>query len=212
MKTVGVILVSMILVMSCCSAMFAYTLSFDDIPSGSDLQSYTDQYGATFSQGFIVADHTASSWGIPHSPSNVLVWNEDSSHIATLRFDKGALLGSGSVAPYSISSLSAYFSTDAGVQIRLLGFQNDVQLPVASVWIGDPIQSWDNQLAELRADYDESIDYVVFEGPFSADARLGFCADDMTIEPVPEPSCILVLGGALLSAAAWYFKLKLTAS
>lgn len=167
----------------CISGAQAYVLSFDDIPAGSNLQYYSDQYGAAFSEGFQAADHTGSAWGLPHSGTKVLVWTGDSSHPAQFTFGSGNLGGAGSIAPYSISSLSGYFSTDAGMVIRALGFRNGLPFPVLDKQIGilAPDQSWDNVYIELRADDGGVLDYVKFEGLNSADARLGFCADDITI-------------------------------
>lgn len=195
-----ILLVCLAVLLSCCPGAYAFTLTFDDIPAGSSLQYYSDQYGATFCEGFQVVDHSGSAWGLPHSAPNVLVWTADSSHVAQLTFGNGNLGSSGSIAPYCISSLTGYFSTDEGIVIRLYGIRNDPvygPVPVADKWIGAAGQSWDSVRVDLRASDGGPIDYVVFDGPFSADARLGFCVDDMTITPVPEPSSLLAVLCAL---------------
>lgn len=54
-----------------CTGVYAYTLTFDNIPDGDYLGRYGTDYGALFG-GFAVTDHSNSLWGPPHSGNNVL--------------------------------------------------------------------------------------------------------------------------------------------
>ena len=64
-----------------CSAVHAYTLTFDDVPAGQSWDTYYfDHYGILFD--FLgVSDHSGSSWGPPHSGSSVLSGSDDGATI-----------------------------------------------------------------------------------------------------------------------------------
>lgn len=172
-----------VLLITLSSTAFAYSLSFDDIASGNNLQYYSEQYGAYFSQGFVVTDHSSSSWGTPYSGTNVLTWNGDSTHSAKLAFCDKGILSAESGESYRIHSLSGYFSTDDGIVIRMVAYGgSNGNTQVATVEIGSTEESWNNHFVEISSE-NSDIEYIVFEGQFSTDTRLGFCVDDVNIVP-----------------------------
>ena len=176
-----------------CSGANAYTLTFDDISAGGYIDNAT-HYGAYFDGGFSVADHSDSAWGRPHSGDNVLV-NQGIFSDGMLKFKSIA----DQYELYSVYSLSAYFSTAYGKQIIITGYNLNIQNPVSSARIGGVGESWDNVYITFQGATGQEIDFFIFEGVDSPADLLGFCADDMTIEPVPEPSSITALGAGLIS-------------
>lgn len=162
---------------------YAYTLTFDDAPMGY----YKDHYGAGFAAGFQITDHSASIWGVPRSGNNVMTYSWDS-----LSSGGGLKFRYPTNEVYTITSLGAYFSTELGAVVRIDAYHGDDPQPVSSVVIGAVGQSWNNVYAEVTSPTGE-IDHVVFRGVSSDEALLHFCADDMTIDPVPEPSALLAL-------------------
>lgn len=173
---VWMLLVCVLCIAGCGSASYGYTLTFDDIPSGQDLGYYTTTYGVMFSKGFDVSDHSGATWGLPHSGSKVLTWTFDSKYTARIEF--------GESERYSIRSLGAFFSTDAGIVVKMTAYHTSTDTPLASVTIGDTESSWDNRYVEISSEAG-NIDFVEIEGVYSADSRLGFCADDMSITTSP---------------------------
>lgn len=62
--------------LSCVSAAGAYTLTFDDVPAGTNPLYYcTAETPFCAAYPFAIEDHSAASWGPPHSAANVLVCN-----------------------------------------------------------------------------------------------------------------------------------------
>jgi hypothetical protein len=175
--------------MIACAPAFAVTLTFDDIPEGQiDLQ-YWDKYGIWFGSGFSAVDHTGSEWGPPRSGSNVLVW--------TLPPPGKAMMYTSlsKDPPIRARTVGGYFSTQPGVSLELIGYTRSTSdPPVASVVIGNTGQSWTNVYAELSSN--EGIGFVEFR-PLTEDALLRFCADDITVAWIPEPSSLLALFGGL---------------
>lgn len=182
------------------SAANAFTLTFDDIPSASDLNHYSDVYGVVFWPGFYLADRSESTWGLPHSGTNVLMWDGNPVFAAGLSFGNAPPDGSGSIPHYSVTLVGGYFSTELDIQLQMIGYGLGGN-PVASALIGAPGESWDNVSVEIASAAGE-IHFVHFGWVNSPDDRLGFCVDDMTIIPVPEPSALAALlcglGGVLL--------------
>ena len=176
----------------------AYTLTFDEFPSGTELRDsfYHEQYGARFSEGFWAVGHTDSNWGYPHSGSNVLMWDGD--------YSPGYLLFGhytySTMEPYSVYSVGAYFSTQPGAMVKITAYQfdrPDTATLIDSVIIGSLGQSWDNQYVEIGSS-NGVFNLLQFEGVNSLDDLRGFCADDMTVVPVPEPSSLAALAFGLL--------------
>jgi hypothetical protein len=178
-----------------CSGAKAYVMTFDDIPCGSNLDYYEDQYNAYFTEGFQVSDHSQSTWGPPHSGNNVLTWGGDISQDAWLSFGGALTSGYSNVGNCSIRSLGAYFSTVPGVLIIARAYNMSSPWSVCTRLIGadDPNDYWNNEYVEFTADDGGVIDYIRFEACLSR----YFSVDDITVDPVPEPSSILVLSGGL---------------
>ena len=170
------------------------TLTFDDIPQGMGLEFYSIQYGIGFDRAFRTADHTGSGWGPPHSAKNVLVWDGFGGNAAgmMLKSDDG---------PLDAYSISGYFSTEPGIVIEMIGYHRTQDSPVASVLIGADGHSWNNVHAQISSA--AGIDIVVFwpVAPATTDALLHFCADDVTVEFVREPTSLLAVTPGLAALA-----------
>ena len=187
-----------------CSPAYSDTLTFDDVPSGTVLRDsfYMDEYRVAFDSLFQATDHTASSWGLPHSGSNVLTW-------VSSEFEYGAQINfgyfTGAYAELDdIQSVGAYFSTDVGVVVKITAHHftpPDTGVIVTSVVIGAPGESWDNRYVEISSP-NGPFNILVIEGVNSPAELLSFCADDMTIVPVPEPCSLVALGAGLLALIA----------
>lgn len=180
----------LVLAVGVCAQAHPYTLTFDDIPSGYGLIYYGGQYGVAMGGGWYIADHSQSTWGPPHSGNNVLRYWWD--YLGT---DAYISFKSYQRPSYSVYSLGAYFSTEAGALLRMTAYDKNMN-PIALSQIGTLDGSWDNVYAEVRSTQG-SIWGVGFEGVSSPDALFHFAADDMTIVPVPEPSSLLALAGGL---------------
>lgn len=193
MKRIAMPAVLAILSLLLCTCVQAYTLTFDDVPSGQPLADYYGGlYGAGFNGWFDAVDHSSSTWGPPHSGGYVMrcLWPRGWSG-AECKF-----MFWPSEKLYSITSLGAYYSTEPGAVIRLDAFHYGNSQPVSSVTIGSAGQSWNNVYASVNSPTGQ-IDYVMFYSVSSEDALQHFCADDMTIAPVPEPSALMALAGGL---------------
>jgi len=170
------LLVISIAMVLCCSIVQAYTLTFDDIPSGNNLEYYKGAHGLTFTSGFSVVDRAGSA----HSGTKVLTWACRGS-VGFIFAD--AFSGASGYYPmhYTAHSVGAYFSTDTGVVIRMCGYRNNTdRAAVASVIIGRPNESWSNQYAEINSEAGE-IGYVEFEVLDAPSDQYNFCADDVTV-------------------------------
>lgn len=180
-----------------CSVAYGVTLTFDEVPSGTVLHfsSYASNNRVFFSEDFRASDHTGSSWGPPHSGSNVLT----SVGGAYSRI----LLGDITVnyAHFdAIQSVSAYFSTNAGAMVRITAYHippGEPEFAVGSVVIGALGESWDNRPVEITTSPNSPFEMLTFEGVNSPTDLLGFSADDMMITLIPEPSSLLALAGGL---------------
>ena len=176
------------------------TLTFDDVPSGTVLRgsAYAYTHRIWPSSDLQAIDHTASPWGHPYSGSNVLV--------STGSFPP-SIIGFGYFTTYSadwdhLQSLSAYFSTAPGAMIKITAVHwvGPGGVPVGSTVIGGLGESWDNRYVEIRPSSPQySFEEIVIESVNSPSDLTGFCADDMTITLVPEPSSLLALAGGLVA-------------
>jgi hypothetical protein len=195
MMRLRILLTSIAVLTFCCSsALWAYTLAFDDIPIGANLGYYSDQYGVFFSSWTSV-DSATLGWGQSHSGANVAMWSGSPGTGAFAWFGHRE---NGEPVYKSVSSLGAYFSTDTDAVIRMVGYSTaGGWKSVASATIGGSGQSWSNRYLEISSQAGD-IEWVIFEGVSSPDARYHFYLDDMTVVPVPEPSSILPLAAGLL--------------
>ena len=116
----------------------------------------------------------------------MLVFNAD--FYGMLKFREPANLDQ----PYSVYSLGAYFSTAPGTVIRIDGCHNSNDQVVASMLVGSSTEAWNKRFAEIN-DPMGRIDYFMFYPVSSDDALLHWSADDMTVDPVPEPSSLLAI-------------------
>ena len=181
-----------------CSATYAATLTFDQVPSGTRIRGseYADSHRIFPSDDFIATDHTGFQWGPPRSGRNVLT------SVGNPYVNPSIMFGyytTSIVDPDPVLSVSAYFSTRTDTIIRVtpylyVGYR---WVPAASVEIGTLGESWDNRFVEISTTPDLPISIIAFEGVSSPDDLLGFCLDDMTITLIPEPSSLLALGGGL---------------
>ena len=165
-------------------ATHAVTLTFDDIPQGMGLEYYSYQYGIGFGRGFFAADHTGSAWGPPRSGNNVLAWN-----FAGVSNWYGMLLKDDQ--PLRAYAVGGYFSTEPGVVLEMIGYYRSLDNPVASVTIGAAGESWNNVYFQIDSPAGQ-INAIEFK-PVTTDALSHFCADDITVNFVPEPSSLLAL-------------------
>jgi hypothetical protein len=180
-----------VFIASCCSSVCAYTLTFDDIPTGSYYRDYYgDLYGAVFTIDWCIVPDVGLAG------TNAAMWNGPAEHGAGLRFGKRE-----EDIPeyrYTIQSIGAYFNTDMDVVIKIIGYASTGvwTTPVVDATIGTPGESWNNRYVEISSAAGD-ISYVEIVGISSPDARYHFSIDNVTIEPVPEPSSILALVGGI---------------
>mgnify|MGYP001596159734 CR=1 FL=1 len=181
------------------AAVDAYTLSFDDIPSGNDLRHYYGaQYGAVFTVDWSVVSVDGSDWKRSHGGTNVAMWGGPANNGAGLRF--GQTDEDNPAYRYNISSIGGFFSTETDSVVAMVGYDRTTWIPIVSTIIGAPGQSWNNRYAAISSDAGD-IGWVMFEGISSPDARYQFCMDDVTITPVPEPSSLSALALGLAPLA-----------
>jgi hypothetical protein len=193
-----VLLLSTVLAASCCT-LWAYTLTFDDIPQGQGLGYYTSQYGIGWYSGFHVVDQSQNSWSQAHSGTNVLIWNGPLSR-ATGWYFGGDLT---TFPNYTVRSVGAYFSTDMGQVLTIFGVRLDGSS--VSATIGATGESWHDRYVEVSSAAGDIVG-VGIGGISSSDARYRFSMDDLTIEPVPEPSSLAALALATSGVGLGLFR------
>ena len=183
-----VLLISIVVMLTCCySTLWAFTLTFDDIPAGQGLSYYTALYNIDWLPSCIVVDESKISWISAPSQNNVLAWKP----VGNPTFVPAWYFGSDVGPKYTVSSVGAYFSTDMDQVFTLEGFRKDGSSFSAN--IGAVGSSWRNQYVEI--DDPEGAIYKAGIFPVGSDDTLSrFCMDNLTIEPVPEPSSLLTLG------------------
>ena len=194
--TLGKLVMATILVVAVSPAN-AVVLTFDDVPPrhGSLGYYYQQAYGIAFSGDLYVTDHSASSWGPPHSGNNVLVSNADW-FLSQVGFKWG-------VYPVLYEplacSVGAYFSTEPGVVLEMTAYYSapsEELVAVGSATIGALGESWQNVLVQILGS-PKPIRYLNIT-PVTQDALLHFCVDDLNVEFVPEPTSLLALCVGLL--------------
>ena len=180
-----------------CSVAHGDILAFDEVPSGTVLfgSAYGYAHRVSFSDDFRATDHTGAGWGPPHSGANVLT----SSGSAYSRILFGYYTFS-DADPDAIQAVDAYFSTELGAMVTITAYHwipPATSIYVTSVVIGASGESWNNRHLEIAAGPGMSFERLEFAGVNSQDDLLHFCADDMTIIPVPEPGGLIGLASGL---------------
>ena len=201
MRKCRITTVHVLAIVGFCSVAHSHTLTFDDVPSGTFLHDtfYMDTYRVAFDSLFQATDHTESFWGLPHSGSNVLVWAGSGSDLQVGGRILFGYFTPHDVDPDDIHSVDAYFSTDTAVMVRITAYRRvapGTNVLVGSVVIGSPGESWDNRPVEISFP-EGPFDRLDFEGVNYPAELLAWCADDMTVVPVPEPCSLLVLAAGL---------------
>jgi hypothetical protein len=156
-------------------------------------------YRVGFACPFEAADHTGSTWGPPHSGTNVLAWESSGSYLSLGGRINFGYLTSTTVDWDEVRSVGAYFSTDLGAMVRVTARTYGAE--VASVVIGAPGESWNNRYVEISFP-GSSFCLLRFDGVNSEQELMSFCMDDMTVTYVPEPSSLLALCAGLVPAGA----------
>ena len=182
------------------SGTYGVTLDFDSVLSGTRLDSslYALANRVDF-DSFQAIDHSQSSWGLPHSPNNVLTALASSLNESRIYFGRRV-----TAAPRDddhVQSVLAYFSTNLGSQVKITPYYlpegAHQAVPLTSIIIGAPGESWGNVPILLDANPAVSFEMLRFEPVNLPGDLTGFCIDDMTITLVPEPSSLLALAGGL---------------
>jgi hypothetical protein len=178
----------------CCPAR-AYVVTFDDVPTGNSPDTgvyYFNTYGIDLEFPYVeVADHTGSQWGPPHSGNNVLIVAPGSNIGTVDTMFKGQ-------AVWSVYSFGAFFSTEQDVVLRMVAGGGGQE--VSRAYIGAQGESWNNRYTEISSPAGDISVVEIY--PVSADALHHFCLDDLTVVPVPEPSCLLSLLAGLAAFGA----------
>ncbi len=129
----------------------------------------------------------------------MLMWDGNPIYAAGLRFGNAPPDGTGDIPHYNVTLVGGYFSTQLDIQIQMVGYGQG-GVPFTSALIGAPGESWNNVYVEITSHAGE-IRYVNLQGVNSPDDKRGFCVDDITVVPVPEPTAFAALGIGLLPIA-----------
>ncbi len=177
---------------SCSSTLSAYTVTFDDVPTGKDLSYYLQQHGLDMVPGWEVIDSVSSGWGTPHSGTQAVVWNGNPIFAAGFGF------GIDGVSEYRVRSVGAYFSAEPGVLLEMRGYTAS---GVVTARIGESDVSWSNRYVQIDSSVAGDILFVHIAGLNSPDDRYHFAMDDLTVVPIPEPATFLALAAGLVALA-----------
>jgi len=197
------LLIMMAITCSCASAAGAYTVSFDEVPAGSNVQVYLNTDTPFLaSSAFTVEDHSAASWGPPRSGSNVMVCGALLGYITLVAppFD-----AAGWGRPINAAFFGGYFSTPLGVEVEMtLSKRVGQQLfAITSLTIGAQNEAWSNRYLSYASAAGD-IYSIKFEElslwTYPPTTPGLFSIDDMTITPVPEPSSLAALICGLVGA------------
>jgi len=177
--------------LSCASAAQAFTITFDDDQAGSVIYSYDQGINTVLFHSFSVFSHSASAWGPPHSGANVLGWSGVGYPNPAITFGRYDAVTGRPLT--SLLSFSAYFSTAPGALLTMTVYNDAVKYhsPNGSIQIGGTGELWDNRYIEVDSPTG-AINSVGFEA-VSSGALSGFCLDDLSVTPVPEPSSLAAL-------------------
>jgi len=199
----------LVVALSRASAAGAYTLTFDEVPAGTDPLYYcTMDTPFCANYPFAIDDHSAASWGPPHSTTNVLVCNGTVGEVV-LQAPPFGTTGLGT--PMCASFFGAYFSTPCKNEVTMTLYKrvgNGVS-PITSLTIGSRTEVWSDHFVGYDSPAGD-IYYIKFQvtwlDPFRDPRTIAiFSLDNVTITPIPEPSSLATLacglagvGGALI--------------
>lgn len=189
------------LLLLCPLAANAFTITFDDISNMSQLFPYTCSGVDVIFQSshYGILDATNNSWCAPHSGNNALA---GTGSIMLMHGPYGPDGGTFVPADY----FSAYFSTKPNVVVQLVFYNYSKWKEVGSITIGKRNESWNNTFVEFDpgSNYFDYVGCQIVNLPYEAEEPF-ICMDDVTINPVPEPSGILALlaGVAGIGGMAW---------
>lgn len=195
----------------------AYTVTFDDVPTGTRPSCYFVDNNLYISNAFSVVDYSTSSWGHPHSGNNVLTV-VSSIYSPCIRLmspyydssGRPCVDADGNGISINASYFGAYFSTPAGVEIKMSIFKyvgsNLVTTPIAEMTIGSRYEAWNNKLIDYYSNSGEinevRFDLIWAQPPPPGNSPGILCLDDLTVTPVPEPSSLVTLGLSLIPLAS----------
>lgn len=177
----------------CTSTSWAYTVTFDDVPTGSDLSYYAQQYGLNMYHGWQVINSVDAGWGTSQSGTQSAVWSGNPEIAAGFDFVIDTIPDSG----YAARSVGAYFSTPAGIVLQMQVYTDSGMITTT---IGDVNEAWHNHPVVIDSPTD-NIRYVHVIGINSPDDYYHFSMDDLTVVPVPEPCSVAVLACAIVPLA-----------
>lgn len=192
------------LVMLCPLTAEAYNINFDEVAAGTSPSYYYQASDLVYiNSGFAVVDRSTLTWALPNSGSNMLTVSGYSGPW-TIGLMSGPLNTDGMGTPVNVSYISAYFSTTLGsmMKMTLLKYTGSQFIPINEIIIGSETESLSNMFVEYSSPAGEInlIRFDILRYPPLSD--LGFCLDDLTVTPVPEPSSLAALAAGLVPVSA----------